>query len=662
MPYAHPYFARSIERLWPALRRRCNPLPMLARLTIVLTALLSAPLAAQPSLPDTLQLPTLDITAPTLRQQPAGATVQSWSFDEWERGAPASLATLLQQSAGIYIKTHGLGQLATASARGSSAGHSLVLWNGIPIHSPMLGQLDLSLLPTQQWERVTVQQGGASAHWGSGAMGSVIQLDNQPTGDSTIAQLQVMGGSFGRQQVAAQAKQQLGRWQLHTKVQSHRSRNDFPYRPHPTLAPVRQAHAAQVGYQWAQSLYFRPNARQQWAAHLWQSSNERQLPATLTQTRSLATQQDAALRALLHWKYTGNYWQWNAKVAYLRERLDYRDPAIRLRAESGFTTRVLDATATRYGRTGWRWEWGTTHTHTQAFTDHYPVPVADYRGGIFASTEWSGKRLAAQASLRQGWQMSALTRSQWQPLVPQISARWEVSRGLALRAQLGRHYRLPTLNDRFWEPGGNPDLRPESGWSQEMTAQWGIRRKAWQYHIQATAYHRLVEDWVLWSPAENGSFWSASNLNRVRSRGLQMAMHTVWQPRKRLSLRLEGRYDLTDTRQLEAVSLPRIEAGQPLYYTPRHRVQASLSANAAAWQMRYVHDWVGASLGVQAAVPPYQLGRVELAYRAAGWRAWVHGENLGNTTYAIIENRPMPGRYWTVGATITLSKYHISND
>lgn len=637
---------------------------MLARFTQVLTSLfavlLIAPLSAQPTPLDSLDLPTLDIIAPTPRQQPAGAVTQSWSFDEWRCGAPASVAALLRESTGVYIKTHGLGQLATASARGSSAGHSLILWNGIPIHSPMLGQLDLSLLPALQWERVTVQQGGSSAHWGSGAVGSLIHLDNHAAADSTMAQLHLVAGSFGQMRVAAQAKQRLGRWQSHTKVQAHRARNDFSYRPHPTLDPVRQAHAAQAGYQIAQSLYFRPHTRHQWAAHLWYQSQDRELPATLTQVRSLATQQDAALRALLHWKYTGNHWLWEVKAAHLSETLDYRDPGIRLQALSGFTSRVLDATATRYARAGWRWQLGMTHTHTRAHTDNYPTPIADYRGGVFATVRQAAAGWTWQASLRQGWQSSAASDGHtWQPLVPQLSGRIALGAGLTLRAQVGRHFRLPTLNDRFWMPGGNPDLRPESGWSQEGTAQWGIRRKAWTYHAQATAYHRLIEDWVMWRPAENGTYWEASNVNRVRSSGLQAALRATWQVSPEWSLRLDARHDFTRTRHLQAMTLPRIEAGQALYYTPLHQWQVGLSANAAAWRLRYVHDWVSASLGVQATVPPYQLGRVELSYAAAkGWTAWVHGDNLWNANYAIIENRPMPGRYWTMGLTIDLHKFN----
>ena len=32
---------------------------------------------------------------------------------------------------------------------------------------------------------------------------------------------------------------------------------------------------------------------------------------------------------------------------------------------------------------------------------------------------------------------------------------------------MARSYRAPTLNERYWVPGGNPALLPEAGWGSE---------------------------------------------------------------------------------------------------------------------------------------------------------------------------------------------------
>ena len=58
-----------------------------------------------------------------------------------------TVAELLQDRTPLYIKSYGPGQLASISIRGTSAQHTAVLWNGLNIMLPTLGQNDFALLP-----------------------------------------------------------------------------------------------------------------------------------------------------------------------------------------------------------------------------------------------------------------------------------------------------------------------------------------------------------------------------------------------------------------------------------------------------------------------------------------------------------------------------------
>jgi len=65
-----------------------------------------------------------------------------------------SLAELLSAHTPVFVKAYGKGTLATASFRGTAASHTKVLWNGFEINSPMLGQVDLSLVPNNFYKDV----------------------------------------------------------------------------------------------------------------------------------------------------------------------------------------------------------------------------------------------------------------------------------------------------------------------------------------------------------------------------------------------------------------------------------------------------------------------------------------------------------------------------
>ena len=73
--------------------------------------------------------------------------------------------------------------------------------------------------------------------------------------------------------------------------------------------------------------------------------------------------------------------------------------------------------------------------------------------------------------------MSAVMRedmygSTWAPLIPAFFIDGIVSHtgNIMLKGSISRNYRFPTLNDLYFLPGGNPDLKSEHGFSYDLGA------------------------------------------------------------------------------------------------------------------------------------------------------------------------------------------------
>ena len=75
-----------------------------------------------------------------------------------------SLADILSQNTSIFIKSYGRGTMATASFRGTSPSHTQVLWNGMNINSPMMGQVDFSLIPSYFVDDMSLWHGASSVN------------------------------------------------------------------------------------------------------------------------------------------------------------------------------------------------------------------------------------------------------------------------------------------------------------------------------------------------------------------------------------------------------------------------------------------------------------------------------------------------------------------
>ena len=86
------------------------------------------------------------------------------------------------------------------------------------------------------------------------------------------------------------------------------------------------------------------------------------------------------------------------------------------------------------------------------------------------------------------------------PLIPAFFFDWVVSeRGnVVLKASVARNYRYPTLNDRYYQPGGNPDLRPEHGFTYDGGISFALGGEAEGYTLrgEATLFDSHIDDWI----------------------------------------------------------------------------------------------------------------------------------------------------------------------
>ncbi|HSQ59149.1 MAG TPA: TonB-dependent receptor [Acidobacteriota bacterium] len=94
-----------------------------------------------------------------------------------ERDRPMSAADALRSVPGIDVQRAGrLGKITDVRLRGADPRHTLVLFDGIPLNGPWVGSFDFADLGASGWSQIEVMGGPASALYGSGAVGGVIQF------------------------------------------------------------------------------------------------------------------------------------------------------------------------------------------------------------------------------------------------------------------------------------------------------------------------------------------------------------------------------------------------------------------------------------------------------------------------------------------------------
>ena len=108
----------------------------------------------------------------------------------------SSLSELLIQHSPVFIKTYGPGGVSTASFRGTTASHTLVLWNGFQLNAPSLGQVDFSTIPVFLIDDISLNWGSGTSN-NSGGLGGTVNIDNTSRfGDGFHLDVKHTVGSF----------------------------------------------------------------------------------------------------------------------------------------------------------------------------------------------------------------------------------------------------------------------------------------------------------------------------------------------------------------------------------------------------------------------------------------------------------------------------------
>ncbi|NBC86527.1 MAG: TonB-dependent receptor [Bacteroidetes bacterium] len=629
------------------------------------TRSLAADTASTPSPHDTSDvawqgaLPNITVTATRLPTPALSSPARIAVFDSTTiaQTAAGSVADLLEDRAGLYIRRYGETGIATMSLRGTGSAQTLVLLDGQPIADPQLGQLDLSLLPSVLLRSVEVMHGPTSALYGSSGMGGAINLQTVQPSEPLVARAETFAGAFGERGGSLLAGGQRNGVSVVAAGELRTSDNDFPYRDRAAFPPrtVQRQNADRTRYTAYASV--RSNDRdRRWQTAAWLTHAERGLPRPGGAAEGRERQWDTQIR---FWGRDDRQVDWGrlqTRALVQHTRLRYRNPAQNIDDTGRTWTADVDVeTRTPIGS---RWL-ATAGVSGDASVAQHPSLSDDARqlhGGTFVSAIGTFGRLrvfpAVRADLYRPTAAAART-----AVSPRIGANLQPvssSPNLRLKAHAGRTFRMPTFNDRFWQPGGNPDLRPERGWSVDAGVHW----QQSVLHAEATLFHNWRRDQIIWAPVRSGS-WSPENEQRVIARGLEASTGARLLFGDRWSLDTGLTYTYTDARNRSEPGSPSYDA--PLRYLPREQAKAyttiaygpvAVDVNARYTGRRYISSTGSRYLS------PYILSDLQVrlthTFDTVRTELSVRVDNLNGSDYRTIGNRPMPPRHLHVRLQVGL--------
>ncbi len=133
--------------------------------------------------------------------QPLSETLSSVSVltrADIDRSQAMTLADVLQGEAGFeFGRNGGLGGTTSFFLRGQDSINAVVLIDGVRSQTDKIGAIQITDFPLQQIERIEILKGNASALYGSGAAGGVINIITRENQGTPKTYASVNAGSYG---------------------------------------------------------------------------------------------------------------------------------------------------------------------------------------------------------------------------------------------------------------------------------------------------------------------------------------------------------------------------------------------------------------------------------------------------------------------------------
>ena len=581
----------------------------------------------------TYVLPQLTVTASRIHTSPLYVPMRLTVLDA---GQAPTVADLLSGHTTLYIRRYGSG-LASMSQRGAGASQTAVLLDGHPIASPQLGQVDLSLLPTIVLSSVEVSSGTGAPVFGAGAMAGVVNLRTNTSHTGT--EIRASTGAFGRHAGAFTTAAQWSAIHALLAAELYGADDDYEY-VNVALFPPRTV--TRLGGDRQRSSIYGTLRWEGAERHLrlagWINKAERGVPSvhTFQQRRERQWDRHARLwaagerplgRATLH-----------ISGLYQSGMLRYVNPQLQIDDTGHTTVSSLNAEMRIDDRANWQIGAGLSAGYARAA--HPRVETHQWRGGAFVSA------IGAYGPLRIFPASRLDYYAKHQAINPQLGINIGVASRLHVKASAGRAFRMPTFNDRFWRPGGNPDLLPELGWTYDLGARWQRQGDA----IEVSAFLSRYANQIVWQPTTSG-YWSPANIERLRSKGLEASV--IWHVSATRWLDIRMRSVITSTHSRNGPQIVRLVAGRQF----KSHIKAiagpvtfGLSALSVSKRAVTIDDsTLLPGFLILSSVLSYQFGSAQTSTTLT-----LRVDNALDNAYQYIPNSPMPPRTWQLDLVLNL--------
>ncbi|MEI8204729.1 MAG: TonB-dependent receptor plug domain-containing protein [Bacteroidota bacterium] len=580
----------------------------------------------------------------------------------------ANLSELMSRNTSVFIKSYGMGSLSTPSFRGTSANHTLVEWNGMKLNSAVNGQIDFAIIPATAFDKLDVKFGSASMSENTGAFGGLIQLSSDANWDNRMnVSLSQFYSSLNNWTSMAVVKIGNDSFQSVSRLSNTSNENLFSYNNILKQGnPIENSQHNSFHQQaFIQELYWRFKKQQQFSLKLWYSHNEREIPPIMNiqNLSNFSSQTDESFFVCTHWDLQSKKgFQLNNDLNYSYTFIHYKDSLSSLFVSHFINTLTEKFSFKQLRLLKWMYlSAGANYEYDKVASGNFSEYKYRHIATVFADLNMhAAEKLSFDIQARENY-----LDDQFSPLAVVLALHYKPFNSIEfyVKPNVSTNNRFPTMNDLYWVPGGNPNLKSERNYTAELNLYFETSPSKKLFHLTASgaAYISNIDDMIIWAPL-NASYFESQNLKKVKSEGIDLlsTASVLWHKWKFL---VSANYSYCKSVNEKSNLQNDNSVGKQMIYTPLHAANGAFTVEYSGFVCTYRQQYVGRryiSSDNLVYLPDYSVGSVQLSkkfnYKAFSLQLWFDVQNLFDEAYESVAYRPMPERFYEVGLRIGFNK------
>ena len=565
-----------------------------------------------------------------------------------------SISTILEEETTNYLKYYSPGNLSSISTRGGNASQTSLVYNDFVLNNPLNGIVDFSSIPSVFFSSVNIIYGLPSSNWGNGGLAGAIILNNHPTENKSLEFGSVFG-SFNQSTNFLKLNYSKKKISSSLKLFRQSAENNFKFFDVNNEIVNQENSAFYHSALMSDSKIDFSNSSLKIV--LFSQMLERQVPKGMLESYTNAFQTDLNHRFFINYKYDLENSFIEFKTAYYDEQNSFVDSIRNIFSENPCKTLINQINFSKNINQFNFLKLNLTNSLAKSNGNNYDDEVQINRfslNGIYKINNPKNKWKHLFNS------RIVLDKKNLSPLTFSYSLNRVLAKDFKIYINMGKVYRFPTINDLYWSPGGNENLNPENGYSTDLGLLWTKDLSNTQLYFEPTIYSRWIDDWIIWQPT--GTYWSPMNVKKVWNRGIETNSSISFKKREiSFNFSLKTAYNLSTN--IDIYNINDASLGKQLIYVPHYKFIFKSQIAYRNIRITYIHNYTGyryTSRDNLYYLPAFNLGRLflswDLKFKKYPTKIFYKINNLYNTNYQLVINRPMPLINNEIGINFKINK------